>query len=104
MKSLYVIIFLVINLSAYAATPRNTYKYPTNENEVSLNTINQSSVMIYRQLSSLQKIKLLILNGEIDKADILLNASRSSEDYNKKILEDLDIRLLCLSYPPQQFG
>ncbi len=86
MKLLYVTIYLALSSSlALSALQRGKYTYPTDDNELAYNTISRSSVKIYNQISKLQKIKLLILNGEIDKAEILLNNSGTEENFNKKI-------------------
>lgn len=88
MKLLPVLIFLFLNqnlLWAKQIHKRHNYKYPSPPDQIELNGYLNWSNDSFNAQSRLKEIKFLLVNGNLDKAKILLNQSALSIEFTKTI-------------------
>lgn len=90
MKFLCIIFCLVTCNSILAKTPsrykkRTKYTYPLGTAETLGNSIQLRSVKEFKSLELLKTTKYLIINGELEKAKILLKEATIATDFSKKI-------------------
>lgn len=80
MKVLMYIIFLLTCNHSFAKTK---YNYPKDKFGILENTIISQSISEQKQIAHLQKIKYLIINGNLNSAKILLKEANLNENFSK---------------------
>lgn len=77
----------MLNLSYAQAkdSARFNFEYPAGELELKDSNRQKTSVKEYKSIELLQSAKFLMINGELDKAKILLKEATLSTDFSKKI-------------------